>query len=131
MPDLIRILWRHSRAKRIIRLHETRTHRNLTRLKAEKPHGISDRELWKLVEDWIRESPDYVQRVLLLGGFMVHESPVRKMCEKAGFAYEHLVYPQLAVGERSVSAQQAFDLVALADTARREPAVVQYLLNEP
>src|SRR5262249_1953836 len=30
----------------------------------------------------------------------------------------------------SVSAQQAFDLVELADTARREPAVVQYLLNK-
>src|SRR5262249_22501559 len=49
----------------------------------------------------------------------------------AAFSYERLVYAQLAVGDRSVSAQQAFDLVELADTARREPAVVRYLLNEP
>ena len=42
---------------------------------------------------------------------------------------KQLVYPQLAAGERSVSAQQAFDLVALADVARREPAAVRYLLE--
>src|SRR5262245_23379851 len=131
LPDLIRILRRHSRATHIIRVHETRTRRDLTRLRAGNPHALSDRELWKLVEDWIREAPDYMQTVLLLGGVMIHESPVRKICERAGFAYEHLVYPQLAVGERSVSAQQAYDLVSLADTARREPLVLQYLLNEP
>jgi pyruvate,water dikinase len=32
------------------------------------------------------------------------------------------VYPQLAAGERSVSTQQAIDLVALADVARQDPA---------
>ena len=131
LPDLLRVIWRHARAKRIIRAHETRTRRDLTRLAAENTHAHSDRELWTLVEDWIREAPDYVQTVLLLGGVMSLESPVRKMCEKVGFGYEHLVYPQLAAGERSVSAQQAFDLVALADTARREPAVVRYLLSGP
>ena len=129
LPDLFRILWLHLRATRIIRTHETNTHRDLTRLTAGNPHALSDRELWSLVEEWIREAPDYVQTVLLLGGVMIHEGPVRKMCDKAGFAYERLVYPQLAAGERSVSAQQAFDLVALADTARREPEVVKYLLN--
>src|SRR5262249_50070326 len=115
----------------IMRAHEARTRRDLTRLGTANPHALSDRELWNLVEEWIREAPDYVQTVLLFGGVMSLELPVRKMCEKAGFAYEHLVYPQLAGGERSVSAQQAFDLVALADTARREPAAVRYLVNEP
>jgi rifampicin phosphotransferase len=55
---------------------------------------------------------------------------VRKACEKVGFSFEALVYPQLATGEKSVSAQQAFDLVTLAAAARREPAVVRYLLGE-
>ena len=129
LPDLFRMLWRHRRPTRIIRAHEAKTHRNLTRLTVVNPNALSDRELWDLVEEWIREAPDYTQTVLLLGGVMIHEGPVRQICDKAGFAYERLVYPQLAAGERSVSAQQAFDLVALADTARREPAVAQYLLN--
>src|SRR5215510_10307914 len=129
LPDMFRVIWRHARAKKIIRAHESRTRGDLTRLSAKNPHALSDRELWTLVEEWIREAPDYVQTVLLLGGVMSLESPVRKMCEKVGFAYEHLVYPQLAAGERSVSAQQAFDLVALAETARRDPVVVRYLVN--
>ena len=45
-----------------------------------------------------------------------------KRAPAAGFPYERLVYPQLAAGERSVSTQQALDLVALAEVARREPA---------
>jgi pyruvate,water dikinase len=78
MPDLIRVLWRHSRAARLIHRHEIRTERDLNRLKAENAQALPDRELWKLVDEWIREAPDYVQTVLLLGGVMVHETPVRK-----------------------------------------------------
>src|SRR5262249_48826949 len=48
---------------------------------------------------------------------------------RVSFSYDRLVYPQLADGERSVSSQQAFDLVALADAARREPAAAAYLLH--
>jgi pyruvate,water dikinase len=39
------------------------------------------------------------------------------------------VYPQLATGERSVSSQQAFDLVALADVARREPRAARFIAS--
>jgi pyruvate,water dikinase len=42
-------------------------------------------------------------------------------------SFDDLVYPQLAAGERSVSSQQAFDLVALAAAARQEPTAAQYL----
>jgi hypothetical protein len=37
---------------------------------------------------------------------------------------------QLATGERSVSAQQAFDLIALAEAARREPEVARFLAGD-
>jgi rifampicin phosphotransferase len=43
--------------------------------------------------------------------------------------YEELVYPQLAAGARSVSSQQAFDVVALANVARQEPRTRTYLLD--
>ena len=54
-----------------------------------------------------------------------------RRARRSGFPFEQLVYPQLAVGESSVSAQQAFDLVALADVARREPRpCVSFLRRE-
>ena len=52
---------------------------------------------------------------------------MRKACRAVGFSYHRLVYPQLAAGERSVSTQQAVDLVALADVARHDPAASAYL----
>lgn len=102
----------------------TRTHLNRF---SPDPRRLSDKELWSALEDWFQNAPDWMQAVLLLAGVTAYEAPVRKVCEKAGFSFEQLVYPQLAVGERSVSAQQAFDLLALAETARRDPAVVRFL----
>ena len=129
LPDVARILWQHLRAAHIVREHDARIRSSLSRL-AVNPRDLQDAELWAVIEEWRRELPDWMQLVFLLSGVMFHEAPVRKVCEKSGYAFERLVYPQLATGERSVSAQQAFDLLALADTARGEPAVVQYLSDE-
>jgi phosphohistidine swiveling domain-containing protein len=129
-PDFARLLWQHLRATRIIRDHDARTRRSLTRLTTVNPHRLSDGEVWAPIERWFAEAPDDMQVVLLLTNVMVHETPVRRACEKVGFSFEALVYPQLATGEKSVSAQQAFDLVTLAAAARREPAVARYLLGE-
>ncbi len=130
MPDLLRILWRHLRAADIIRQHDARTRAQLARLSSTDPQALPDTDVWTAIEDWSRKGPEYMQPVLLLGGVLFHETPVWKACAKVGFSFERLVYPQLAIGRRSVSAQQAFDLVALADIARREPAVRAYLLKE-
>ena len=130
LPDLLRILRRHLRAADIVRQHESHMHAQLARFASVDPRSQSDATLWAAIEDWSRKSPDYMQPVLLFGGVLFHEAPVWKACATVGFPFEQLVYPQLAVGARSVSAQQAFDLVALAQIARREPAVRSYLLNE-
>ena len=92
-----------------------------------RPRSLPDTAVWARIDSWFAEGPDYMQPVLLLGGVLVHEAPVWKACARVGFPFEQLVYPQLAVGERSVSASQAYDLVALADMARREPAAAAYL----
>src|SRR5499427_6966979 len=57
LPDLFRVIWRHARATHIMRAHEARTRRDLTRLAAANPNALSDRELWKLVEEWMRGAP--------------------------------------------------------------------------
>ncbi len=128
--DFVRILWRHLRAAHLVRAHEARTRRDLDRMADVDPRRLSDEEVWSVIEEWIDDAPDYMQTVLLLTGVLFHETPVRRLCEKVGFEFERLVYPQLAIGERSVSAQQAFDLVALAKTARTEPAVVKFLCDD-
>src|SRR5262249_27076676 len=102
----------------------------VSRLSTQDPRSLSDNQIWSVVDEWFREAPDFMQAVLLLGGVLFHEAPVRKICDRIGFPFERLVYPQLATGEKSVSTQQAFDLVSLADTARREPAVVHFLCDE-
>jgi pyruvate,water dikinase len=130
LPDFVRMAWRHLRAARLMRDHEARTQRDLRRFTTRDPRSLRDDDIWTEIEDWFRTAPDGIQIVLLLGGVLFHETPVRKFCERVGFAFERLVYPQLATGERSVSAQQAFDLVALADTARREPSVAWYLSDK-
>jgi phosphohistidine swiveling domain-containing protein len=131
LPDFARIVWRHVRASRVIREHDARTQELLDRLTVPNRRDLPDADVWAVIERWCAEAPDYMQVVLLLGNVLFHEAPIQKACARVGFSYERLVYPLLAAGERSVSAQQAFDLTALARAARREPRVLQFLAGEP
>lgn len=127
LPDFVRLLWSHLRIAAVLRNHDRRTAESLHRLEAVDPRGQSDADLWNGIEEWSRHGVDFMQTVLLLGGVMTREIPVRRICDTVGFPFERLVFPQLAVGERSVSAQQAFDLHALADVARTELAAARFL----
>jgi pyruvate,water dikinase len=130
LPDLVRIVWRHLRAASVFARHDERTRPYLERLRRIDPRVLSDAELWLEIDRWTSAGPEFMQTVLLFGGVLFHEGPIWKACASVRFPFERLVYPQLAVGERSVSAQQAFDLVALARTAQGEQAVKAYLLGE-
>jgi rifampicin phosphotransferase len=125
--DLLRLGWRHLRIDRVIRKHDADMRTCFERFTATDPRTLSDRNIASTIDQWIGEAHEYLQPVLLLSGVSFHESKVANACAKVEFPSEHLVYPQLALGERSVSAQQAFDLVELADIARHEPGVVTYL----
>ena len=130
LPHLVRMVWRHRRAGAVVRRHDAEVSAYLERLRSINPHGLSDVELWSEIDRWRASGPEFMQTVLLLGGVLFHEGPIWKACAQVGFPFERLVYPQLAIGERSVSAQQAFDLVALAQTARSDPKVTAYLLDD-
>jgi pyruvate,water dikinase len=127
LPAMLRMMRRHRSAARVVAEHEVRTQAYVQRFAAADPRTLSDAEIWSAIEDWFRDAPEYMQTVLLLGGVLFHEAPVWKACATVGFPFERLVYPQLAAGARSVSAQQAFDLVALADVARNDAVVCRYL----
>ena len=127
LPDFARIAWRHMRAAPIVQATLARSAAALAEAKAVDPSRLTDAELWSAVNRWRQNAPSELQTVLLLAGVTFQERPVRRICDRVGFPFEHLVYPQLAVGERSVSSQQAFDLVALADKARKDPRVRRIL----
>src|SRR5262245_48199889 len=124
------LIRRHLTIARTIRRHEAGLAEYMRQVSAIDPRRLSDSDLWSGLEQWAEIGPEFMQTVLLLTNVTVHESPVRKFCERVGFPFEQLVYPQLAIGQRSVSAQQAFDLVELAEIARREPAAAAFLAGE-
>jgi phosphohistidine swiveling domain-containing protein len=127
LPDLLRTLWRHLTASRVFRAHQARVADVLAEFAALDGQPLSDAHIWDMLVDYERRSPESMEAVLLFGGVLLHEQGLRKICDAVGFPFERLLYSHLASGERSVSAQQAFDLVALADAARSEPRVAQWL----
>jgi rifampicin phosphotransferase len=125
--DFARIVWQHLRAAAVIERHDVRSRDYLRRFAERDPQAMLDAHIWDTLRQWIDDSPDFMQPVMMLGNVGFHEAPLQKICDSVGASFQALLYPQLAAGARSVSAQQAFDLVALAAVARREPAAAAYV----
>ena len=128
VPDFLRLALYDLRAEHILREHEAATGNTLVRLAASDPRTLSDRDVWTTLQWWLRIAPDSLKAVLVMSSVLFRETALRKACHAVGFPYETLVYPQLAAGQRSVSTQQAIDLVALAASARHERPAMSYLL---
>jgi outer membrane protein assembly factor BamB len=131
VPSLLRIMARHLRAERLLHDHDAKVAAFHARVASADPAALSDERLWAVILEWRRGAPDMIQMVLTFGGVLIFEEQLRSICGKVGVPIEEFLFPQLAAGERSVSAQQAFDLTALAATARAEPAVRAQLLSDP
>lgn len=127
LPSMVKILWRHLTAERVFRAQQARIAEALAELAVPDLRGEPDDRVWALLQEYERRSPESMEAVLLFGGVLFQEQSLRKICDAVGFPMERILYSHLAAGERSVSAQQAFDLVELADTARGDPRVSQWL----
>ena len=127
LPDFIRLGSYDPRIETMLRRHEERTRGTLARITAADPRSMSDAEIWKMIVWWVAIAPEAIQAVFLMSGVLFREVAIRKACKLAGFPYERLVYTHLAAGKRSVSTQQAIELVALANSARHEPRALRYL----
>jgi pyruvate,water dikinase len=128
LPDFIRLGSYDVGVERVFHKHEARMRETLARVSKVDPRTLSDRELMRAIEQWIESAPEAIQTVFVMSGVLTRETAVRRICNRVGFSYDWLVYPQLAAGARSVSTQQAFDLVALATAARHDTAATAYLL---
>jgi rifampicin phosphotransferase len=121
VPDFARLLIRHARAEPLVHRTEARIAAVGAALSARDPRTLADDEVWRTLTAWDRTGAEWLDVVLLLAGVGIFERSLRKICGRAGFPFERLLYSYLAAGERSVSAQQAFDLVELAGVARKDP----------
>lgn len=129
LPDLVRIAVNSTRLEHVFRRHQANSAEALRRFTSVDPSTLSDREIWARLQSWMDSAIDAIPAVLTMSGVQPREDMIRSACRRVGMRYEELAYPQLAAGERSVSSQQAFDLVALADLARQEPPTMAYLLD--
>jgi rifampicin phosphotransferase len=129
LPDILRLVRDDARAGTIFRRHQRRMDAMLARLNAADPATLSDADIWAMLLWWTAQGTEMMTPVFVMGNVGLRETSVRKACEAVGFSYDALMYPQLAAGPKSVSTQQAFDLVALSNVARREAAVMTYLLE--
>jgi len=129
LPDFIRVGSYDVGIERVLRKHEARTREMFARFASVDPRTLSDRELMDAIGQWIASAPEAIRPVFVMSGVLARETAVRSICNRVGFSYDRLVYPQLAAGARSVSTQQAFELVALATAARHDTAAMAYLLE--
>src|SRR5206468_5040346 len=107
----------------------TRVRRELTRienyiqnLRSRDLRNLSDQEVWAEERKWGSGVVDAFKVVFILTGVSTYERALQMICRRSGMAYERLLFTYLAAGEKSVSSQQAFDLLRLVEIARREGA---------
>jgi pyruvate,water dikinase len=129
LPDFVRVGLLDARPETVLRRHEADTRTTIARATSADPRTLSDKEIWETIQWWIEGGPDTIKPVFVMSNVLARETVVRRVCNRVGFSYERLVYPQLAAGVKSVSTQQAIDLVGLANATRHEAPAIQYLLG--
>jgi pyruvate,water dikinase len=129
LPDIVRLGIADARAETLFRRHEADTAAMIERLRRDDPRMLSDRAILETMQWWIERVPDAIHIVFVMSGVQIRETALKKIAQAVDFPYARLVYPQLAAGPRSVSSQQAVDLVALAAIARSDPSTREYLLG--
>jgi pyruvate,water dikinase len=127
LPDIFRLITYDFQMARIFRQHKVRTNDAVRQLTSVDPTTLSDRDIWATIQWWIDSGPEAVPPVFVMSSVQAREDILRKACRRVGFSYQELVYPNLAAGKRSVSSQQAFDLIGLASVAGQEPRAAAYL----
>jgi pyruvate,water dikinase len=121
LPDLLRLARHDLQRARVFRNHVEQTREALARVTSVAPATQSDREIWSRIAWWIESGPTFIVPVLVMSSVQRREDLIAGACKRVGLEYRDLGYPYLAAGERSVSSQQAFDLIRLANIARRDP----------
>jgi rifampicin phosphotransferase len=120
LPDFLRFIRAQLTVRRRVREQVDRSRRETERLEAQELANMPDVELCGEYRLWQNRFVEALQVVFVLAAVTIYENVLRDLCKRAGFSYERLIHTHLAAGEKSVSSQQAFDLLRLSRVARDE-----------
>ncbi len=130
LPDALRLASRQVVLPWRIRREFAGLRRFLSEFEIPPAASLPEADLWARMARWKGSTEGTLEAVLTLGGVALFETNLQGICRRVGFPYERLA-PVLAAGEKSVSAQQAFDLLALARSARQEARAHEFFLHQP
>jgi len=129
LPDILRAGWMQVRAGQMVKETLAEVERDMAIIDAHDPCELTDEEMATFLKQWNDEAAERLRVVFVMSGVFLYEAPLKKICEQVGFSYERLLHTQLAIGEKSVSAQQGFDLLRLAHQARSEERAHLYFMR--
>ncbi len=126
LPDLIRMTSYQFHLAGMMRKYLSRLAKEVEFTRRLLAAGIDERTMWAHMKSRYEQAPRELFPVFALSNVMMLQEQLRKLLERVRFRSEDLVPPILAAGGKSVSSQQAFDLLRLATAARAEAAVRSY-----
>ncbi|MBA3767396.1 MAG: hypothetical protein H0W99_10480, partial [Acidobacteria bacterium] len=129
LPDMLRWGLMQLRAGVLVRQELARVREDMALLNSRDPRTLSDEEIVAFLQKWNDEGAERIQVVFVMAAVTIYEAPLKKICQRVGFPYEQLLHTHLATGEKSVSAQQGFDLLTLANVARHEEVARDYFIR--
>ncbi|WP_089718627.1 PEP/pyruvate-binding domain-containing protein [Candidatus Entotheonella palauensis] len=130
LPDMLRVIGRMMTARRRVHRQFVCVRTSLERLASCQPETLSDAQLYHTVKREGEPLNTSVDIALLLGaGIGNLWQMLTATGTQLGLSVDSLVRTHLASGEKTVSTQQGFDLLALAHTARNDQRVQSYFLN--
>ncbi len=129
LPDLVRVGTSGATAGRAMRALFAAAAAVASQLDDRDPAGLPDAEILAGLDLVTATLADQLGSALKLGGATSYEGALTAICRRIGCSSTELLQTHLAVGEPSVSTQQAFDLLLLVAQARREPAAARNLAS--
>ncbi len=129
LPDIVRLTAKQLVMGQIMRRFEEEVRVAVDTLNHTDPSSLPDAEIWATLRAGNEAAVRAVGVILLVGGVVSIADLFRAMCARYGFPADTLLQSHLAAGEKSVSSQQAFDLLALAQHARHEEGTRAYFTN--
>ena len=132
LPDLLRIGGRQLVLGRVVSRFVEKVRVAVDTLEHADASSLPDAEIWAVMCEGDEAAVREVGVMLLLAGSMLSlEDMLRSMCERYEFPTQTLLLTHLAAGAKSVSSEQAFDLLALAHRARCEERTRAYFAHGP
>lgn len=115
----------------LLRAHFRRLRRIRERFEATDPNALTDAEMMRRIQSLNRLGPRFIARTQAVVGLLSFEvlRPLEWICGRLRFSMNRLLDSYLAVGKRSVSGQQAFDLMRLGELARKDERVRLYFAS--